>query len=192
MARPKEFDPDKALDRAMDLFWCKGYEATSLQDLVDSLGVNRQSLYDTFGDKHELFLAAVDQYYRKRILGLLSLLDKPGSGLEAIRNVFRLIVDEGCTSHGWRGCLVTNCRVELVPHDKEVAAKVEMIHGEIEEGFYRALVRAKKAGELNSQHFPRVLARFLTGFMMGLSVMMKEKTPRAEVQDMIEVALGAL
>ena len=192
MARPKEFNPDVALDKAMDLFWRRGYEATSLQDLVEGLGVNRQSLYDTFGDKHDLFLAAIDQYYRKNVSKLLGVLRQPGSGVEAIRGVFRMVIGNGCTTNGWRGCLVTNSTVELVPHDKKVGAKIGRIHEEIEQGFYQALVRAKKNGELNTKHSPRVLARFLAGFLMGLSVVMKEKTPRTVVQDMVDVALGVL
>ena len=80
MARPKEFERDVVLDRAMQVFWSSGYEATSIQHLVDRMGIQRGSLYATFGDKRALFFAAIDHYDRVVTAKLLAVLEEPGSG----------------------------------------------------------------------------------------------------------------
>ena len=77
MARPKAFDVERALDRAVEVFWTRGYEATSLCDLLEHMEIGRQSLYDTFGDKHGLFLAALERYRRAMSQSLLGALERP-------------------------------------------------------------------------------------------------------------------
>ncbi len=90
MARPREFERDVVLDRAMQVFWSRGYEATSIQHLVDRMGIQRGSLYDTFGDKRALFFAAINRYDRVVTAKLVAVLEEPGSGKDAIRRLFRL------------------------------------------------------------------------------------------------------
>ncbi len=192
MARRKEFEPVEALDKAMGLFWRQGYEATSMQDLIEHLGINRQSLYDTFGDKHELFLAALDRYCSVHVLERFRMLEQPGSALTAIRQFFRSLVELAGTDKAKRGCLVANSTVELAPHDKDIGARVASALSWIEEAFHKALVRARKDGELGERHDPRALARFLTCFAMGRSVMAKAGANRKSLQDAVEVAMSVL
>jgi len=113
MARQKEFDRDVALDRGMTAFWSRGYAATSIEYLVAHMGIQRGSLYATFGDKRSLFLSALDRYQRVVVRELFEALEAPGSGLEAIRRFFRLRVERSLDRSRPPGCLVTNSAVEL-------------------------------------------------------------------------------
>src|SRR5258708_34322099 len=94
MSRTKEFDPDAALQAALELFWRKGYEATSMADLVDHLGIARASIYGTFGGKHDLYLKALDRYLESRDPAIIEALSQPGPALPSIRALIRRYADE--------------------------------------------------------------------------------------------------
>ena len=192
MARPKEFKHDVVLDRAMQAFWSRGYEATSIQHLVDRMGIQRGSLYDTFGDKRTLFFAAIDRYDRVVTGKLLAALDEPASGKDAIRRFFRLKVELAMEPGRPRGCLVTNSAAELASRDRGTATKVGAVLTKIEASFNRAVVRAQKAGEIDPTRNARALARFLTSSAQGLSVMAKTFPERAVLEDIVKVTLAAL
>jgi len=192
MPRQMEFDREAALDRAMSAFWTKGYAATSVEDLVARMGVQRGSLYATFGDKRSLFLSALDRYQRVVTRELLEALETPGSGLEAIRRFFRLRVEGSLDRSRPPGCLVTNSAVELVRRDRAAAAKVGGSLAKLEAAFFRALERAHAQGELAATRDVRALARFLTSSAQGLSVMAKAFPERAVLEDVVTVVLASL
>ncbi len=192
MARPREFERDVVLDRAMQVFWSRGYEATSIQHLVARMGIQRGSLYDTFGDKRALFFAAIDHYDRVVTAKLLATLEDPGSGKDAIRRFFRLKVELSLEPGRPRGCLVTNSAAELASRDRGTATRVGAVLTKIEAAFYRAVVRAQKAGEIDATRNPRALARFLTSSAQGLSIMAKTSPDRAVLEDIVRVTLAAL
>jgi TetR/AcrR family transcriptional repressor of nem operon len=192
MPRQKEFDRDVALDRAMGAFWTKGYAATSVEDLVAQMGIQRGSLYATFGDKRSLFLSALDRYQRVVTRELFEALEAPGSGLEAIRRFFRLRVERALDRSRPAGCLVTNSAVELSRRDRGAGAKVGRSLAGLEAAFLRALERAAAQGELAATRDRRALARFLTSSAQGLSVMAKAFPERAVLEDVVEVVLAAL
>jgi TetR/AcrR family transcriptional repressor of nem operon len=192
MARPREFERDVVLDRAMQVFWSKGYEATSIQHLLDRMGIQRGSLYDTFGDKRALFFAAIDRYDRVVTAKLVAVLEEPRSGKDAIRRFFRLKVEAALERGRPRGCLVTNSASELGSRDRGAASRVGAALTKIEAAFHRAVVRAQKAGEIDPARNPRALARFLTSSAQGLSVMAKASPHRAVLGDIVNVILAAL
>jgi TetR/AcrR family transcriptional repressor of nem operon len=192
MARPREFDREAALDRAMAAFWSKGYEATSIEDLVARMGIQRGSLYGTFGAKRTLFLSALERYQQVVARGLFDALEAPGSGLEAIRRFFRLRVEGALDRRRPPGCLVTNSAVELSRRDRGAAARVGGSLVKMEAAFRRALERARAAGELSPGSDVRALARFLTSSAQGLSVMAKAFPDRAMLEDVVSVVLAAL
>jgi TetR/AcrR family transcriptional regulator, transcriptional repressor for nem operon len=192
VARPKGFARDVVLDRAMQVFWSRGYEATSIQHLVARMGIQRGSLYDTFGDKRRLFFAAIERYDRVVTAKLLATLDGPGSGKDAIRQFFRLKVDLSVEPGRPRGCLVTNSTAELASRDRGTATRVGAVLAKIEAAFHRAVLRAQKAGEIDPTRNPRALARFLTSSAQGLSVMAKASSDRAVLEDIVKVTLAAL
>src|ERR671916_2831660 len=113
MARHKEFDRDEALQRAMEVFWSRGYEAASVGELVKHMGINRQSLYDTFGDKHSLYLQALDRYREVEGQKMYGVLERPGSVKRALRELFEGVVENALGESGRRGCLVGNAMSEL-------------------------------------------------------------------------------
>src|SRR5215218_2613149 len=114
MARTKEFEPLAALDAATELFWRKGYEAASMRELLDAMCIGRGSFYDTFGDKHALFLATLERFQEVRTSWIEEVLQ--GSGLQGIEEVFRRSVDGLVESDVCRGCMLANSAVELAPH----------------------------------------------------------------------------
>lgn len=189
MPRTKEFDPDCALDSAMQLFWEKGYEATSVQDLVERMEINRFSLYSTFGSKHDLFLKALDRYRDRVVSEALRAMEDTDGGLALIRRYFQATLKFVSSKQGWHGCLMTNSAVEL-PHDLEAGAKVQAHLKRLEDAFYRQLRHAQRTGELNSKRRPRELARYLTGVAQGLGVLSRGSPGRRALKSYVDTALS--
>lgn len=193
VARTKEFDPDAALQSALELFWRRGYEATSLTDLVEHLGIGRASIYATFGSKHELYLKALDRYAETHNPPLLSELSQPGPALPAVRAMVRRFAAEAA-SPGTRlsGCFVTNTAAELAPHDDAAARRVETSWEHVETLLHSALTRARAQGELPEHRDPRALARMLLVLLQGVRIVGKASTDPARVRDAAEQALTLL
>lgn len=191
VARTKEFDPDVALQRALELFWRKGYEATSIADLVEHLGIGRASLYATFGDKRELYLKAYDRYLENGI-DFVDLLSQPGPVLPAVRALVERYAEEAAHDVLRRGCLVVNTAVELVPRDRVLARRVEANWDFLEATLTSALARARAQGELAEDKEPRALARFLLTFMQGIRVIGKSSNDPARLRDAADQALSIL
>ena len=191
MARHKEFERDEALQKAMEVFWARGYEATSMQNLVEHMGINRQSLYDTFGDKHSLYLEALDRYQQVESRRLFELLDKPGSVKKALRKLFTDVI-EGALEGQRRGCLMNNAMSELAGRCKATAEKTRHNMAAVEEAFYRALLRGKKEGELKDLSDLRAVARFLYNSFQGLVLTAKATQDRKALEDVVKVTLSVL
>ncbi len=190
VGRPKEFDEKRALGEAMEVFWAEGYEAASVETLLHAMGINRGSMYDTFGDKHALFLAAIKQYGDTVIRGLEETLSSPGPVLETLRRVLTGMGQAG--GDRCRGCLATNTIVETAPHDPEVAKATKCLLRRIETSFQSALDRARRAGEIPRGSDTKALARFLATTAQGLVVMSKGRASRAHVRDTVAVTIAAL
>lgn len=192
MARTKEFDPDRALDDAMALFWQRGYESTSMSDLVAGLGVARASLYATFGDKHSLYLKALDRYVERRDPAVVERLATTGSPLAAVREFVAAYGSEITGDVLRRGCLVVNTAVERLPGDEEAARRVRSSWQTLEVALTSALTRARAEGELRPGTDPRALARFLVVVLQGLRVVGKADPDGPLVRDALGQALSAL
>ena len=166
MARAKEFDREVALERAMNLFWEQGYEAASVQKLLDAMEIGRQSLYDTFGDKHSLFLASLEHYCELGTHSILARLSAPDGGLGAIEDYFEGAA-RGMSTKPYRSCLVINSAIELAPHDPEVAGIVNGFVENLRKAFAIALEVAVGNGETRIDDIDAV-AWHLTNSAMGL------------------------
>ncbi len=192
MPRPKEFIPDDAIEKAMHVFWHKGYEATSMEDLLSAMDLNRGSLYDTFGDKRTLFLKVIDRYCATFVGPKFSLLDQPGPALPTLRRFISGMVEGGLADPQRRGCLIANTVMELSPHEKEIAGTLRQALKMVEDTFFKVLARAKQQGELKPDKDPRALARFLATMMQGTIVMIKAGASAEAVNQTMETALSIL
>lgn len=192
MADVKHFDPETALDRAMALFWRRGYEATSVGDLVAELGVSRSSLYATFGDKPALFQAALERYRRVEAGPRHALLTGDGPVLDAIRELLEGIAAAPSVHPDRRGCLIVNAAMERVPADPATAAVVAAQLGSFEEALAGALRRGQERGELDPGQDATALARFLVTVVQGMRVVGKAGADPAVLGDVVEVALAAI
>ncbi|GGS44511.1 MULTISPECIES: TetR/AcrR family transcriptional regulator [Streptomyces] len=193
MARTKEFDPDAALQSALELFWRRGYEATSMADLVAHLGIGKASLYATFGSKHELYLRALERYEQSGLAPIVDELSRPGPALPAVRALVRRYAREAADERlRLQGCMVTNTAAELAPHDPAAARRVERNWDQLETLLHSALVRARAQGELPADRDPLAVARTLLVLMQGLRVVGKASADPARVRDAAEQALTLL
>jgi TetR/AcrR family transcriptional repressor of nem operon len=192
MARQKEFDRDEVLHKAMEVFWARGYEGTSIQDLVKHMGINRQSIYDTFGDKHSLFLQALDCYREIQSQKVFEILDRPGSVKRNLRLLFQEVVDKALLEEGRRGCFVGNAISELAGRCKETAARTCNSVASAERTFQRALQRGKEQGELPAVRDTRAVARFLYSSLQGLLLLAKATRDRQLLNDVVKVTLSVL
>ena len=192
MARPREFDVDTALERAMDVLWSKGYEATSLDDLCEATGLSRSSLYATFGNKRNLLLRSVARYVERRTPNIAAILERP----LPIRDVFAALleefIDQIVAGPGRRGCFLGNCAAELPRSDRAALAQVRQGLACTEAIFRAALARAKTRGELSSDADVAVLARFLTSAIQGLRLVGKVNPNRAALNDIAKTMLKCL
>ncbi|MFF2083495.1 TetR/AcrR family transcriptional regulator [Nocardia sp. NPDC058176] len=189
MGRVKEFDPDVALRAAMDLFWRQGYEATSMQDLVDHLGLGRGSIYATFGGKHDLFLRAFERYVDDARAGLLDQLSAPGSSLDAVKSLVRWYAQTASDDEQRKGCFMTNTAVE-VPEDRDAGRLVTSSLEDMETVLTAALMRARSEGELPADRDPVALARFLVTVLQGIRVVGKTSIRRRFLDDTVAQALS--
>jgi TetR/AcrR family transcriptional regulator, transcriptional repressor for nem operon len=192
MARHKEFDRDEALHKAMEVFWSRGYEAASINDLVQHLGVNRQSLYDTFGDKHSLYLQALDRYNEVECRKLFELLERPGTVRKTLRGLFLSVIEDSLTDQTRRGCFMNNSMSELAGRCPETAAKAGSQMASAVDALHRALLRGKKEGEIKGTRDLRALALFLHNSLQGLHLTAKATQDRKALEDIMKITLSAL
>ncbi|WP_119726540.1 TetR/AcrR family transcriptional regulator [Thermomonospora amylolytica] len=188
MARTKEFDPDAVLQKALELFWERGYEATSMADLVEHLGIARASLYATFGGKRDLYMKALERYMESA--DHIERLSQPGPVLPAVRALFSSYLAESLRDR--RGCMVVNTAVELAPRDPVAARRVTAGWDVLEAALTSALIRARAQGELAPGKDPRALARMLLVLLQGLRVMGRADPDPARLGDAVEQAMTLL
>ena len=191
MARPREFDTDAALDRAMETFWSKGYDATSLDDLCEVTGLSRSSFYATFGSKRNLLLRSVDRYVEQRNPRLTAVLAQPLSVRDAFAALARQFIDQIVSGPGRRGCFLGNCAAELPRSDRAALARVRQGLESTEATFRGALVRAQSRGELAGADV-NALARFLVSGFQGLRLVGKVNPDRATLEDIAATMLRCL
>jgi TetR/AcrR family transcriptional repressor of nem operon len=191
MGRPREFDADDALQRATRLFWTKGFEQTSLDELCAATGLGRSSLYAAFGDKRALYLRALARYEERSAARITAALDgKPiGQGLAAFLGA---LIDDIVAGPGRRGCFIGNCAAELARLDRAAAVQVRASLERIEAAFRDALAQARLRGELPPGADVAALARFLTAGIQGLRLVGKANPERAGLEDIARVMLRCL
>ena len=188
MAGVKQFDRNDVLDRAMALFWRRGYEATSIRDLVTATGINRGSIYATFGDKKGLFLAVLDHYGEKIAKPLMAELGDPDPN-RAIRRMLDSIVTRTSDPRYPRGCLNTNTSLECPNSGDQITRKIAEGFGRQESAIYGVLRGAQIEGSLSSGVDTRAVARFFLAVAQGLNVVNKAVADPEILKDVVRVAM---
>jgi TetR/AcrR family transcriptional regulator, transcriptional repressor for nem operon len=192
MARTKVFDEEVVLNKAVNLFWEKGYNGTSAQDLVDELEISRSSLYDTYGDKYQLFKNSLLQYRKKFAGSMIEMIDKSVDFEKTIKDVFQYVVTESLQEKFSKGCFMVNSAVELAPHNSEIAQIVNANMQDVEDALFRIIKKGQDTGQFSKKNTARSLARFVFNAISGLRVASKSGADKKVFDDIVKVTLSAL
>jgi AcrR family transcriptional regulator len=188
LGRPREFDIDQALDRALQVFWAKGYEGTSLSDLTKAMGITRPSLYAAFGNKEALFRKALDRYAADRWQFLREAFDRP-TARAVVEHLLRGTADLMTEKDNPRGCLAINNT--LACGDESECIRQELIsrRAEAESALRQRLARAKSDGDLPADASPTDLARYVATIIQGMAVQAAGGASRKDLRRVAEMAL---
>lgn len=192
MARTKEFNEDQALDKAIEIFWHKGYNGTSAQDLVNHLGLSRSSLYDTFGDKQKLFVKSLKRYQKQNLDSLIELFENAENIKTALTEIFKQAVVESLQDRITKGCFMVNSAVELAMHDPEIAKIVHDNQKVVEDIFCNAVKKGQELGQISDKQEARSLARFIFNNYSGIRVLARAGEKDKQVYDDILKSIFAL
>lgn len=190
--RPLEFDPDVALNAAMQVFWRKGYENTSMQDLLDAMQLSKSSLYQAFGGKQALFERCMARYGDFMAGQLRAALAEAPSGLAFIRQFLEAVLDEARGVCEARGCLVLNTANEFARRDPHIAEAVAEGLGRFHGILVEAVQRAQREGDIPPDRDAAMLANYLINNMSGLKTLSKAGADEASLKGIIELVLKAL
>ena len=189
MPRPLAFNPSDALERATEVFWRQGFEATSLDDLTLAMGINRPSLYNTFGDKRSLYLQSLKHYRERHGAAMVREL----SGAESVRAGFqRVFTAMAQAERACWGCLVVNAATELASELQEVRDFVNSAATENERAFAESIRSGQERGEVSAAKNPEALAKLLYNGMIAIRVRARGGAPEAELLENVELTLSLL
>ena len=192
MPRQKEFDREDVLLKAMMLFRDRGYEATSVQDLVDRMEINRFSLYETFKSKHDLFVEALQAYYENVAIPFFNRLKNSKEGLKVIESSLMELVSRIRSGRSPNGCLLCNTIAELgAKRDGRITKILEGYLQTLEGNFYAAVLRAKELGEMSEGADAREYAKVLVGYSTGLLSLAKVLSEK-QMRTSVKAAVAAL
>jgi TetR/AcrR family transcriptional repressor of nem operon len=192
MARTKDFDEDKAIDAAVDCFWRRGYEASSVRDLADSMGIGGASLYNAFGGKRALFERSLERYANRSMRERVARLQSAHRPREAIEAFLREIVDRSLSDRERKGCLLVNSALDVAPHDAGLGRSVAGYLDEIREFFRRNLAAARKSGEIPRRIDVEGTATHLLGVVIGIRVLARTGARRKALEAVSRPALDLL
>jgi TetR/AcrR family transcriptional repressor of nem operon len=190
--RPLEFDPDEALDAAVEVFWDRGYEATSITDLLEAMALSKSSLYQAFGSKQQLFERCLARYADGLSARMRTALEEGASGRRFIEETFMAVARTAQAPAGAKGCLVANSASELGQREPALAAPVANGLDRFARVFAEAVTRAQRAGEIRADADPRTVATYLVACMNGLRTMIKAGADRRAAKGMVKLMLKAL
>ncbi len=176
----------------MKLFWRQGYEATSVDELVKETSLAKQSLYNSFGNKRDLFLSVFERYQAQQGAKMLGVLEASEDVKEGFRRLFDTLLESSLTTDFYYGCLAVNTSTELAPHDPQLRKRLNEAEADKEAVFAAALRQAQQKGEIAADKDPQALARFLYNTVLGLRVRARRGPERETLQDIIDITLSVL
>jgi TetR/AcrR family transcriptional regulator, transcriptional repressor for nem operon len=192
MPRPREFDETSALNAAMECFWRRGYEATSLRDLTAAMGLTAPSIYTAFGDKQQLFGRALEQYLEHTTRERLRRLQEELPPKEAIQRFFAEIVDHSINDRQCKGCFLVNSALEVAPHDAKCRAVIAAQFGNIEAFFRQCILAGQADGTISPDIEAGDVARLLLGVLLGIRVLARTMPRRENLEGAARPALAML
>lgn len=192
MGRPREFNETTALEQAMHLFWSKGYEATSLQELLGTMRLSKSSFYQTFGSKHQLLERSIEHYRQLIVDEMTQNLEQAGTGLQFIQQMLLAVAEKADKPGGRRGCLVMNCASEFGQNDPVIAGLVADGTRHFKLAFQAGVEQAQREGDIPGDKDASLLAHYLVSCKSGLETMTKAGATRHELEDMALMMISAL
>jgi len=192
MARTKDFDENEVLCKAIQIFWHKGYNGTSMQDLVDGLGISRSSLYDTYTDKHTLFVKALESYQDTGAGKIQEIINNSTSAKATIKQLLEFVINELLGDKQHKGCFMVNAEVEVAPHDAEINDLVCKNDQQMEDAFYLVIKKGQDSGDIKKNQDARALSRFIFNTVKGIRVTAKSTSDRTVFDDIIKLTVLAL
>jgi TetR/AcrR family transcriptional repressor of nem operon len=192
MGRLKTFDEARAVDAAIDRFWCHGYEATSVRDLARDMGIGGASLYNAFGDKRALFVRALERYADRSSRERIARLEARGQAREAIAAFLDEIIERSLADRERKGCLLVNSALDVAPHDADLGKVIAGYLDEIRAFFRRAIVRGQEAGSIARDLDAEEIAGHLLGVLLGIRVLARTRPDRASLESIARPALRLL
>jgi TetR/AcrR family transcriptional regulator, transcriptional repressor for nem operon len=192
MPRIKAFDETEIIEKAKNLFQLKGYEGTSMQDLIDTLGISRSSLYDTFGDKHQLYLKTLNAYCQENAYALAAKAENIENPLAFIQDIFTSIIEQSKKDIEKRGCYVVNAIVEFSERNTDVTQIVDANNKAFEKMLEKLIAKAQLQKQIAADKNPKQISKFLFTTIYGLRVSSKSNTSIKELKDVAAMALSVL
>jgi TetR/AcrR family transcriptional repressor of nem operon len=184
MGRPRQFEPDEVLDKAMMLFWRQGFEKTSMQELVEQTGIHKRSMYDTFGDKHNLFLLALARYADVAERNQRQAAARDGNACQMIRELLESSVV--ATRNGLSGCMLVNCASELSVYDNEAGARIRDNFARSEKLIGQIVKRGQEKSEIADKFDSESLGSIIFNAWVGIRVHARNGVPAAKLQKMVD------
>jgi TetR/AcrR family transcriptional regulator, transcriptional repressor for nem operon len=192
MPRIKAFDETEIIEKAKNLFQLKGYEGTSMQDLIDTLGISRSSLYDTFGDKHQLYLKTLNAYCQDNAYALVAKAENIENPLAFIQDIFTSIIEQSKKDIEKKGCYVVNAIVEFSERNTDVTEIVDASNKAFEKMLEKLIAKAQIKKQIASDKNPKQISKFLFTTIYGLRVSSKTNASIKELKDVAAMALSVL
>ena len=191
MARQKEFNRDEVLHKAMEVFWTRGYEGSSIQDLVKHMGINRQSMYDTFGDKRRLYLEALQHYSSSSTADIIAAMNSAASPVKGLEAALMTIASRPA-SQPYDGCLGVSAVSEYGRSDRDVSAMTDASGATLVSAFEKIIVKGKAAGEVASDVDVKATAQFMRAILSGLKISARAGAAPDSLRKIVRVALRSL
>jgi len=192
MARPREFNETAALEAAIACFWNRGYEATSVRDLAENMGLSAPSLYNAYGDKHALFVQALEHYLDRSMRERIKRLENSRPPKQAICEFIGEIIDHSVNDRERRGCFLVNSALEVAPHDKKLGKLIAERFAELEAFFARSIRKAQTEGTVSRKVVVKDLARLLLGIVVGIRVLARVRPEAAMLEGVARPVLALL
>jgi TetR/AcrR family transcriptional repressor of nem operon len=192
VARPREFDEASVLDAAIQCFWVKGFEATSMRDLIDCMGITGASLYNAFGDKRALYRKALEHYLRNGLGERVARLEGSLAPRQAIEAFFAEIIERSITDPQQRGCLMVNSALEAAPHNPDAQAVVDDFLAQAQAFFLRCVKAGQDNGTISRFQACEDLASLMLNTLLGLRVLARAKPQRGLLESVVRPVLALL